>query len=109
MANSQKLLGISLEEWFKYHPPETRLRALKHETVNRTALCMAEIALSEDEDLSSLEELVKLIEVPELKEWAASHIVLYPSDSEFDSVIKIQMLSMIANQAVTVEELKHLK
>lgn len=103
-------LGINIEEWFKYHPPETEERKAKHSKINGLALSAGKLsqipasdAIAESSKL--VKELREAISVPELKEWAGMNIAFHDDDSAFDRLMKIQQLRMVANQAATVEEL----
>lgn len=51
-------------------------------------------------------DLIKKIEQPDLMQWAKDNIKFSSKDTSFDRLMKIQQLRMIANQSVTVLDLK---
>lgn len=104
-------LGLSIEEWFKYHPPTTDEHRAKHADVNALALGAARCiganypnALGDFHGLVT--DLTRKIEHTELKNWVAKNIEITSADSNFDKMMKLQQLRMIANQSITVADLQ---
>lgn len=107
---SNIFLGISIEEWFTYHPIMTDERKLKHEVVNvislQAAKCIGADHPNAEKDFVRLcIDLIDKIEQPELKDWATQKIAFQKDDSLFDQMMKLQQLRMVANQSITVAEL----
>lgn len=71
-------MNLPIEEYFKYHPPVTEERKVKHEEINNAAMSFAQIvdANIEDEDCRKM------------------------------AFFAIQQARMFANQGITVDELK---
>lgn len=70
--------NISIEDYFKYHPPTTEERKAKHNAINEAALAFAKIVEAEVLD----EETKKM------------------------SFFAIQQARMFANQGATIDELR---
>ena len=72
----RRFTELSLEEQFKYHPPD-EVRAKKHEQINKFALLFAEIVAENIEDPDTIQNIIN----------------------------QIQVARMLANQALTYESL----
>jgi hypothetical protein len=73
----QTLNGLSLDDWFKYHPPTTPARIAAHDAVNAAARAFAEVILIHTQD-------------QQCRQFA---------------VFAVQQARMFANQGITVDEL----
>lgn len=71
-------MSINIEEYFKYHPPTTEERKQKHNAVNEAALAFALVLQANVQD----EDLLKMC------------------------MYSIQQARMIANQGITMDDLK---
>lgn len=104
-------LGLPIEEWFKYHPPETVEQQAKHDRVNNLALAAAKCIMYDSLDVEKygsyyMTHLLNLIEHPKLKAWAEKNLPPSKQYSAFEAIMQIQQLRMIANQSITVLELR---
>lgn len=71
-------MELPIEEYFKYHPPQTDERKKKHETINEHSLKLA----------SLINDVVK------------------DSECKRMAIFAVQQARMFANQGITVDELK---
>lgn len=71
-------MDLPIEEYFRYHPPQTEQRKAAHEAVNNAALQLAHVI-----DISVLDE-----------------------DCKKMAFFAVQQARMFANQGVTVDELR---
>ena len=79
MESTILINGVSLEDWFKYHPPTTQDRIDAHREVNRAAKVMAESVLAHVQDEKCREM----------------------------AFFAIQQARMFANQGITMDYLKN--
>lgn len=70
--------SIPLEEYFRYHPPMTEERKARHDAINQAAIAFAKAVQENVQD----EDLYKM------------------------TIYAIQMARMLANQGITIDELK---
>lgn len=70
---------VSLEEYFRYHPPKTQERIDKHDSVNQAALDFAKVVEASVKD----EDLLKM------------------------AYFAIQQARMFANQGITIDSLEN--
>jgi hypothetical protein len=122
-------LGVPLEDWFTYHPPQTKEREEKHRVCNTLALAIAKDIIYSCNVLHykpSMESLIDLInnkvlrlKATKLARSLETEIRLYqykcklqligitPSKERFTSniLIVIQQIRMLANQSITMDYL----
>ena len=110
------MLQLPIEEYFRYHPPETEERKAKHDRVNEICLKVArkltQPSLSNEEiaeGVDMLQVLTQIVSNAICIKWAASSIVRAQEfavlGEEENVVMAIQQCKMSLNQGITLDEL----
>lgn len=116
MSQEKQFLGLDLKDWFTHHPPITTERKAAHNLANQFALSAAENIKNFDALESHIRALIAIIDESEtrLTSWANRirdklYQNLRNEGPEFQAMMFIQQLKMLAHQAITVDELHKLK
>lgn len=110
------MLQLPIEEYFRYHPPETEERKAKHATVNDMTLqyCQGLLAWPRGGDLefcrASIENVVQITCKDEVcAKWAMDAIArAYHCSTQKDEegvLMNVQQARMFLNQGITIDEL----
>lgn len=106
--NTEKLMTIPIEEYFRYHPPTTEERKAKHEAINASALELAKALEKAAERYLAYQQAV-LHTVKDAECFQSSILALETLEGLLKNrtyIRYIQQSRMFANQGITVDELK---
>lgn len=110
------MLQLPIEEYFRYHPPETEERKARHSVVNEGSLQYCQVLLTwpRGEDLESTRKAMENIAILVCKDmtcfkWAMDAIArAYHSSCQKDAtgvLMNVQQARMFLNQGITIDEL----
>ncbi len=109
--------GIPIGEYFRYHPPQTEVRKVKHQRVNDECLEVAKALtqpflsdLEINRGVAQLRALTQNVFDALCVKWATTSIdfvqAAAKSGDEESIIMHIQQVRMFLNQGITIDELR---